>query len=240
MFKTELEISELDFIDKIVATSWLLVGNSIIVKRVIQKVYKEYSRGKKILDIGCGTGNFSLFLNSLGKVFGVDRSYEALLHCRKKGIKQILQADAPSLPFKNDCFDTIILLDVIEHIDDDKALVSETHRLLKNGGHVFIMVPAFNVLWGSHDVRFYHKRRYTKTSISRLASLVDFKIEKIIYLHPHIFPFMLFYRYIDRRRKGFGKRHDNILLPKIINDFLTWTIRIENLFLERINERVDN
>jgi 2-polyprenyl-3-methyl-5-hydroxy-6-metoxy-1,4-benzoquinol methylase len=89
--------------------------------------------GKQILDIGCGTGEGSALLNKLGaKVVCLDVAKYAMSICRKLNFNGVL-AVAHALPFREDSFDGVLLMDVIEHVPKDleKKLLFEVKRITK-------------------------------------------------------------------------------------------------------------
>jgi SAM-dependent methyltransferase len=104
----------------------------------------QYSRMglRRILDVGCGTGANLEMLSRFGNAEGVDVSDEALTFCKSKGLR-VHKGLAEELPFDDETFDIVTGLDVIEHLDDDIAGLSEMNRVLKKGGKTLIFVPAF-------------------------------------------------------------------------------------------------
>jgi len=101
---------------------------------------------EKVLDIGCGDG---LLLQSLSQkgaiVSGVDISEEGVKKCKEKGFDAILfDASTESLPFLDKTFDTVIILDVLEHVYAPEILLAEAVRVSKK--HIIISVPNFNSL----------------------------------------------------------------------------------------------
>ncbi len=108
-----------------------------------------------VLDIGCHAGTFTeQLLNKLQtrKIYGIDISPSALKLAQKRipyGNFQI--ADAANLPFKNNFFDAIFCLEVLEHVDNPLKVISEIKRILKKGGWGIILVPSesklFKTVW---------------------------------------------------------------------------------------------
>lgn len=102
-------------------------------------------KSKKILDIGFGTGDMLMRLAEKGAdCYGVETVDSAILMLKKisKYPLKLFKADARTLPFEDDYFDLVICSHVIEHIADDKAVLSEIRRVLKGSGIAVIMVPS--------------------------------------------------------------------------------------------------
>ena len=107
-------------------------------------------RGKKVLDIGCGTGRYSIELTKKGAtVTGVDISEKMLEIARKKSKKlkiNFKRANATNLPFKDNEFDLVISALAIEHVKDYKKAISEMIRVCKPNGHIIFSMLHPNTL----------------------------------------------------------------------------------------------
>lgn len=110
----------------------------------------DLKTGKEtVLDLGCGRG---FYANSLGtmypglKLWGVDKSSTYLRLARQAGVKNVTwqEGDATNLNFENGFFDRIICSEVLEHIWNDKKVLIEMNRVLKNQGKALITVPSKN------------------------------------------------------------------------------------------------
>jgi ubiquinone/menaquinone biosynthesis C-methylase UbiE len=119
----------------------------------------KVARGK-VLDIGCQRGGYCFHLNHVGlDVVGIDISMGYLKMAKDKvPDARFAQANAQFLPFKDRSFDTIILSEILEHVIDEKQVISEVKRVLKPGGVVFVTVPNYIDETEEH-VRFLSKRR---------------------------------------------------------------------------------
>ena len=98
-------------------------------------------KGKKILDIGCGSGRNMKWLESVGAtVTGVDLSPELVKATRKLGL-DVVEGDATKLPFKDNTFDVVYSLGVVEHFEETEKAVKEHVRVCKKGGTIAVVVP---------------------------------------------------------------------------------------------------
>ena len=115
------------------------------------------------LDIGCGSGQTMVEIEAAVKcrIDGADLDEKLLLKApRIKGKLMILDVmdEHPSLSEK---YDLILLLDVLEHVNNDTEFLKNTMRLLKPGGVIIINVPALQSMYSRYDSQVGHKRRYT-------------------------------------------------------------------------------
>ncbi len=118
-----------------------------------------------ILDVGCGTGGNMLLLRDFGSVTGVDFSPEALKFAGNAGFKSLMLGDATRLNMPDMSFDLVTALDVLEHIPNDAAAISEAWRVLKPGGIFLVTVPSYQWLWSQHDEVLRHVRRYNQKDL---------------------------------------------------------------------------
>lgn len=155
---------------------------------------KPYLSGN-ILEIGSGIGNISSFLlkdNFKVALSDTDEYYVETL-TRKfgttenlKGIYSIdlLQPDF-SLTYEThkEKYDTIFLLNVLEHIQDDKEAINNCTGLLKPGGKLIVLTPAFSFLYASLDKELGHYRRYTLNSLKKIFRMNHLNIQKCFYFN---------------------------------------------------------
>ena len=87
-------------------------------------------------------------LSKYGDAEGVDISEDALAFCRERGLDKVRLGAGEELPYEDGTFDLVTALDVVEHMDDDLAGLSEMRRVLRPGGRVLMFVPTFMFLWG--------------------------------------------------------------------------------------------
>lgn len=98
----------------------------------------------KILDAGCGEGHFLERLRKEGQksVYGIDLSEKRVLEARKRAPHAtVKRGDVTKIPFSNGFFDTVVCMDVLEHLDEPWKATSELMRVTKKGGRVIVSVP---------------------------------------------------------------------------------------------------
>ncbi|MEA1926925.1 MAG: class I SAM-dependent methyltransferase [Candidatus Auribacterota bacterium] len=163
----------------------------------------------RILDVGCGTGETLKQLEKLGNPTGVDISPAAIQFCRERGCDDLHLVDGIILPSKNEEFDIVLSLDVIEHLEDDAAALREYRRVIKPGGVLFITVPAYRWLWSGHDDDNLHLRRYTKKELTSRLLETGFRIERSTYFCTYLFGLIAAVRMVGNMRAGlFGRRKE--------------------------------
>ena len=147
--------------------------------------------GKRILEIGAGVGNVSkqllclpheeiilvekeaCFVRQLENVFG---SKVTVLNINLKSIKN------HTTYFASRNIDTIIAINVVEHIKDDLTCLRALSTILKGGGRIILIVPAFNYLFTKLDKNYGHFRRYTKSTLNDYANQLHLTLMKNVYL----------------------------------------------------------
>jgi len=148
-----------------------------------------YASGN-ILEIGSGMGNISKFFILKGDTItlsDIDPFY--LDHLQKKfqtypNVKNFLSIDLQTKEFSKryeglkEKFDTVFLLNVLEHLADDSYAIQNCRFLLKEKGTLIILVPAYSFLFSEMDKQLNHFRRYTTKSICKKIDAEGFNIEK--------------------------------------------------------------
>lgn len=144
--------------------------------KVKVKLILDLVEGKKILDVGCGSGLLSKTLLDKGyDVMVIDNDRKAIDIAKKKGIKGFVADINYWKP--DEKLDCIILADVLEHVDDDKSIMRKVYSMLKPHGCFILNVPSYQFLFGKHDVSLGHKRRYSDNELKNKLKDSGFKIE---------------------------------------------------------------
>lgn len=88
-----------------------------------------------------------------------------------------------SSPLTAEKFDTVICMNILEHLKDDRGAITNMSTLLEPGGRLIILVPALKALYGSMDISFEHLRRYNKDDLKSLIRDQDMEIVRLYYLN---------------------------------------------------------
>lgn len=119
----------------------------------------EMFKNKIVLDIGCGAGGKTIYYASKGvkKIVGVEilgkYKKEAENLALKYGMEdkfEFVCADASNTPFEDETFDTIIMNDAMEHVDEPEKVLNECYRILKKNGKLYLNFPPYNHPYGAH------------------------------------------------------------------------------------------
>jgi 2-polyprenyl-3-methyl-5-hydroxy-6-metoxy-1,4-benzoquinol methylase len=146
--------------------------------------------GQRVLEVGAGTGNLTRFLRDRDRVLAtdVDEQYLHLLerrfehHANVKIARYDLSASVPE-DVGAQKYDTILCLNVLEHVADDGAALRRMRFLLEPGGRLVLLVPAHARLYGKIDESIGHFRRYEKGDLATLLTAGGFTIERCFFVN---------------------------------------------------------
>jgi SAM-dependent methyltransferase len=144
---------------------------------------RRIARGRRlrILDIGCGDGFFWKKLDALGDVEGIEVDAD-LIAPGSPYRDRIEISTFPGRP-RESRYDLILMLDVLEHIEDDRAALAKVRELLASGGHLVLTVPAHMWLWSEFDAVNHHHRRYTRRPLVDLMRGADLSVVSARYYY---------------------------------------------------------
>lgn len=197
-------------------------------RRIVARMLREFDvvKGCVGVDIGCGTGDMAAHLTELGlPTTGVDAHAAPKLNHRPRpaGFVQGNIFGAEPVPE----FNFALLLNVIEHLDDDLAFVRQTAKFLQPNGLLILSVPALQSLWSSRDVVSGHRRRYTKKDMVGLVAKLngELRMERQFYFFGATLPLM----YLSRLRKADPQ---TVIVEEghphpLINKLMQWALNAE-------------
>ncbi len=224
---------------------WWSVGR----RALVNKLWKKYGNGSKeplVLDIGCGTGTTLKELNRAGRGYGMDVSTTALEYCLQRGIDSVCVGDASRVPYRDDRFDLVISVDVIEHVEDDVGAMQEMLRVTKPGGLMIFTVPAFRFLWSRRDEQCHHVRRYRLSEVKEKATKAGLQTLRSTYVNlPLLVPLFILGKVGDLlgpikrvvfRRPEPSYGIDYVRVPRPINKLLGLVMRAEARWLAALDQ----
>lgn len=209
---------------------WWFAARRNILKHVLSSL--EIPSRARILDVGCGTGGNLKLLSEFGEVIGAEHEARAVAVAQARQAGQVVKGSLPeAMPFAAEQFDLIVLLDVLEHIEDDSASLNALDRLLAPGGYLVITVPAFMFLWSRHDIAHHHQRRYTARELRERVQQARFEIEHVTYFNSLLFPAIAMVRMLERMLPSRTTGMDLTLPNKIVNMVLQAILSSERHFV---------
>ncbi|HKR00806.1 MAG TPA: class I SAM-dependent methyltransferase [Pyrinomonadaceae bacterium] len=214
---------------------WWFSGRRRIISSFVEQICRESGQTRpRILDVGCGTGANLELLGKYGESEGVDVSEDALAFCRARGLENVRRGAAERLPYDDCTFDLVTGLDVVEHLDDDVAGLTEMRRVLKPGGHALLFVPAFMFLWGVQDDVSHHRRRYTIKGLRRVVEAAGMKVERATYANISFFAPILLGRAL-MKLTGLRPASENNINVSALNGVLGRILGSESALLRHMN-----
>jgi SAM-dependent methyltransferase len=146
--------------------------------------------GRRVLEIGCGIGNFTSLILDREAVLAVDAEPGCIDRLQQRfpdrSNLRALACDVLAPEFselRSFLADSCVCLNVLEHIEDDREALRRMASVLAPGGIVILIAPASPILYGPIDKRLGHHRRYTRASISRLAADAGLTVKTAHYLN---------------------------------------------------------
>lgn len=164
-----------------------------------------------VLDVGAGSGVFSRMLTEEGvaeRALCVDANYsDEFLRADHPGAvryaRAVAECDAP----------LVLMIDVIEHVDDDVALLATYARMAPAGAKFLVAAPAFNFLWSAHDEFLEHRRRYTLATLEKAVRAAGLKPTTSRYFFGMLFPAVAAMRIAGSALKGDKAAKESALKP---------------------------
>lgn len=145
--------------------------------------------GQRILEVGAGVGTMTQLFLRRQYLLATDMRPDYLsqlrhiaARCPNVDVARLqLPTVNPELSARG--IDTVVMINVLEHIEDDAATMRALNSILVSGGRVVVFVPAVSALYGSLDRALGHYRRYRKRDLQRLAAATGFVVEHLAYFN---------------------------------------------------------
>jgi SAM-dependent methyltransferase len=200
-------------------------------RRLILGLLKYYFRAAEcIMEIGCGTGFLLSGIANMKpwrRLIGSELHPSALAIARSRlgSRAELVQMDAREIPAR-DVFDVIGAFDVLEHIEEDEAVLAAMHRALRTAGGILLAVPQHPWLWSTTDERALHVRRYRRGELERKVEGAGFRVLFSGSYTAVLLPLMAASRWSRPTRKSDSINSD-LQLPPIANAVLKTMLQTE-------------
>jgi len=175
---------------------WWFRGRRAVLRAVIGRVLP--ARSARLLELGCGSGNMLEMLSEFGEAIGMEADPVMVAAARAAGLDVRRGALPHDLPVPDGWADAVLLLDVLEHLDDEAGALATARRALGPDGALVVTVPAYAWLWSGHDVALGHRRRYSAARLRRVVADAGFRVARVTYFSTLLFPALLLIRAAKR------------------------------------------
>ena len=155
--------------------------------------------------------------------------------------RNLVLGSVTSPPFAEGTFDVALALDVIEHVDDDCAILEGLRSIVRPGGALIVTVPAFEFLWSDHDRINHHRRRYRAGELRQRLEGAGFDIDRVTYCNTALFPVVALVRRAQAIKRRFRPKCDAELnsdlhsYPRLLNGLLYRLMLVETRLLRRFD-----
>ncbi len=226
-----MDLKEEAILGEAIGSHWYYLAKGRALRAMLGRV-----RVPEVLDIGAGSGVFSRQLLDAGiceRAVCVDPGYNEVRFERYHGHEIEFTRSVGRVSQG-----LLLLMDVLEHVDDDVGLLRGYTERMPDDARVLITVPAFEFLWSGHDVFLEHRRRYTLAGLERTVRRAGLQVMRSRYFFGLLFPAIAVMRLRDRHRLHAGQieaRSALRICPAPLNRLLTLVHDLERATLFPFN-----
>lgn len=213
-------------------SSFWVSSRNRLFKNIVQRHLSPTGK-TKFLEIGCGTGDFvrRIINNESLDITGSEIYLKGLVFAKKRlPDAEFIQFDVTK-GVVGTRFQIIAAFDVIEHIEDDTAAISNMFQMLDKGGVLITSVPQHMFLWSNLDVLVKHKRRYSRGELISKLRGAGFEINYATSFIFFLFPLMLISRLFDKKndqvQMGSEALERRVKFPWIVNKLFDLLMRLD-------------
>ena len=171
---------------------WWFTARRRIILHLVSRLAPA---GAPVLDIGCGTGFTLEALVQRYDAWGLEPDAAVRARTRDVVRDRVLPGDTGDLSaLAGRRFDVVLLLDVLEHVEDDCGALTSAQAALAPGGKMVLTVPADPSLWSDHDIRNGHYRRYTESSLRALLAAARLSSTLLTHMNSRLYPLARLHR----------------------------------------------
>ncbi|MEW6432848.1 MAG: class I SAM-dependent methyltransferase [Myxococcota bacterium] len=184
-----------DDADRLERPHWWCEGRRRVLREVLRRQLLPRT-GRRILDVECGGGGMFPVLAEFGVVEAVEAREEARAAARHPTLKVAPCRLPDELPQGR--WDLITAFDVLAHVDDPIAALRAMRARLVFDGQVVVTTPAFPELWGRHDERHHHRRRYRRLELVSHLAAAGLRVTWVSYFDALLLPALAGARLLER------------------------------------------
>jgi SAM-dependent methyltransferase len=167
---------------------WWFRGRRAVICASLRRALPP--RPVRLLELGCGSGNVLAALGEFGEAVGVDAHEDLTAAARAAGLDVRVGHLPDDVGVAPGWAEVVLLLDVIEHVDDDVATLCAARAGIGEGGLLVVTVPAYQWLWSGHDAALGHRRRYTAAGLRAAVERAGFEVLHVSYFNTLLFPLL--------------------------------------------------
>lgn len=182
-----MEAAEYETMAALERDHWWFAARRRVVDALLRR--SAVPDNASILEVGCGSGGNLELLARHGDVWALEMDETARHRAADRGIaRDVDHARLPEVePFPGRRFDLIVMLDVLEHIEQDRESLAKLRESLAPGGRIVVTVPAFPFLWSAHDEALHHCRRYTRRTLQEVFQGSGLQLSYLSYFNVVLF-----------------------------------------------------
>lgn len=211
-----MQAEQFDVVAEVDRSHWWFVGRRAIMRNILGALIAD-DPGTLVIDVGCGPGANAASLADRYRCVGIDNAPEAIEWARARfsDVAYVCGEAPRDLGDLAGAADAYLLMDVLEHVEDDRDLLASIVDVMKPGSVVFVTVPADMSLWSEQDVQLGHHRRYDLESLR--AMWAGLPVEELLWSHfnTRLYLPIKALRTVSRlTRRSWGEAGSDMRVPK--------------------------
>jgi 2-polyprenyl-3-methyl-5-hydroxy-6-metoxy-1,4-benzoquinol methylase len=223
--------SGFDLTDEYAETSFWVSSRNRLFSWLVHRERDRLGEAK-LLDVGCGTGDFIQHLSDDGSlsVTGSEIYLKGLQYAQKRQPQvEFIQYDVTEGVLDR-TYDIITAFDVFEHIEEDLAGMRNVHDMLTDKGVFILSVPQHMFLWSKLDEIVFHKRRYSRTEMLKKLRQSGFTPVRTTSHVFTLFPLMYLSRLLDKTKPGTDRATEGAPEANALSDRVTFSRGVNWIF----------